>query len=392
MQCSICQTNPSKYTCPACEVKTCSLNCIRQHKKDANCTGTVDQTKFLAKKTLSSDDAHINRDYNFLLQVGRKIHVGKDDVKSNARNVFKRQFRNGSNNNNNGSNNKRQKPQTPSVDPRTFLVNKVFPNEPTTAVKRHNTLVVQLPPGMSRAASNKSGYDKKMGSFIWTIEWVYIDNSGEETTRFLSYRLKEGLLLREAVPLNILNKATSTSENGDKSVDIDRNELRFYLDNVLDKGKRKTSKSILKLRADVSISEALTDMVVLEFPTIYVTRNEETWKEFVSENQLEQDHSEDDSSSESESETDSSSDESSSEESESEDEGPEVESTKESDFVPQVVIDTNIINKEDSSKEVNGESAQVDVDGLEKETIVSVNEIEETSEMQNNEKVDEVEI
>lgn len=87
-----------------------------------------------------------------------------------------------------------------------------FSQEPTTVIKRNNTMIIQLPPGMSRATSNKTGYDKKAGSFIWTVEWVVIDDAGNEKDRFISYRLKEHLLLRDAVPMNILSNAVSVNE------------------------------------------------------------------------------------------------------------------------------------------------------------------------------------
>lgn len=376
MSCSVCNLNPIKYTCPACGVKTCSFPCVQKHKQDSKCTGTVDQTKFLGKKELSSTDSHINRDYNFLMNLGRNINLGKDDIKSNAKNVFKRQFHQRNNNASQNNSNKRFK--TEDIDPRKYLVNKVFPNSPPSIIRRNNTLVVQLPAGMSRATSNKTGYDKRLGTFIWTIEWVFIDLNGEEVTRFLSYRMKEGTVLRDAFPMNILNKslakgkeneneshaqneaevekdtnkenvqlpvqvvekegeAAASSEQNDKSKtekDTDKSELCFYLENILDKSKKR---SIIKLSPELPISEVLTDKVVLEFPTIYVTRNENTWKEYISEQfgEVSSEESSSDSSSSEEDSSDESSDDSSdyssgeeSSENESDDGPPESSSSK----------------------------------------------------------------
>lgn len=321
--CSICNLNPVKYTCPACGTKTCSFPCVKKHKEEKNCSGAVDLTKFLPRSELASSDVQVNRDYNFLMKVGRHITLGKDDIKANAKNVFKRQFHN----NNNNNPNKRVKPNE-VVDPRKYLVDKCFPNSPPTMTRRNNTLVIQLPLGMSRALSNKTGFDKKIGSYIWTVEWVFIDVTGEEITRFLSYRLKETVMLRDSVPLNIINKSLS-EKSPEKGETIEKGELFFYLENILDK--RKTQgKSIIKLSPDVLVSEALTDKVVLEYPTIYVTRNEDTWKSYITE-QLDDDSdsseaesSEDDSSSE----VSSSSDDDSSEDESDDDEAPEVSSSK----------------------------------------------------------------
>lgn len=31
--CEICSENPHKYKCPACQIKTCSIKCINEHKE-----------------------------------------------------------------------------------------------------------------------------------------------------------------------------------------------------------------------------------------------------------------------------------------------------------------------------------------------------------------------
>lgn len=273
--CSICHLNEHKYTCPACGVKTCSIDCVKRHKRQTECSGLVDQSKFIPKKVLSQDESHINRDYNFLLNVGRQIHVGKGDIKSSAKNVFKRQFSGGNQNKNKRFKNNNVDAQD-AMDTRIECVKKVFLQEPTTVVKRNNTMIIQLPTGMSRATSNKTGYDKKAGSFIWTVEWVVIDETGNEKDRFISYRLKEHLLLKDAVPMNILNNTVSINEGEDSAKQIDKDQLNFYLANVV--GYEKTKETILRLNGTDLISDALTNMIVLEYPTIYITFNSGTWK------------------------------------------------------------------------------------------------------------------
>ena len=252
----MCQLEASKYTCPVCEVRSCSLACVKAHKERSGCSGVLDGTRFIAKSSITGND--VNRDYNFLLNVGRQLTVGKEDVKQSARGIFKRNFRA-----NGGQNAKRQR-QSNVVDPRLFLVNKAYPQEPTTVIKGKNTLAIQVPVGMGRAAMNKTGYDKKIGSFVWTVEWVFIDIEGSEKSRFVSFRLKESLALKDAIPTNVLEKL-------EEAVTIDKDELKFYLDNVVDRKRRAKKKpSLIPVSGESSISEALRDMVVFEFPTIYV--------------------------------------------------------------------------------------------------------------------------
>lgn len=272
--CSICQLNEHKYTCPACGAKTCSINCVRRHKRQTECTGLVDQARFIPKKELALDETNVNRDYNFLMTVGRQINVGKGDIKTTAKNIFKRQNVGG-----NPNRNKRFKPTVDEEDPRMECVNKVFSQNPNTMIKRNNTMVIQLPAGMSRAASNKTGYDKKAGTFIWTVEWVLLGEEGDEKARFLSFRLKEHLLLRDAVPMNILHNAVSQSDKEEHKNPIDKEQLHFYLDNVVKTAG--TKNSILELDGTKLISDALANKIILEYPTIYITFNRSTWKDFI---------------------------------------------------------------------------------------------------------------
>lgn len=37
--CEECKSKPSKYKCPACSLRSCSLNCVNAHKRHSGCTG-----------------------------------------------------------------------------------------------------------------------------------------------------------------------------------------------------------------------------------------------------------------------------------------------------------------------------------------------------------------
>lgn len=252
--CSICLENGFKYTCPACGAKTCSVECVKRHKLRSECTGIVDPTKFVPNKDLTANQSLVNRDYNYLLNFERTLELSKVDIKTSAKNVFKRGF-------GQGQGQKRQKVEA-TRDPRAEQVKQVFPNEPQTSIKRQNTLVVHLPPGMSRAMQNKSGYDKKASAFTWTIEWVPVDSDGNALKSFISFRLKESLPLVEAVPLTVLENALGGA--------VDKANLLFYLDNCISgNGKRQ----VLPLDGQAPVASALANKVVLEFPKIYVGAN-----------------------------------------------------------------------------------------------------------------------
>ncbi|EMG47186.1 BCD1 Box C/D snoRNA protein 1 [Candida maltosa Xu316] len=310
--CIICHENKVKYTCPACEIKTCSLPCYKSHQQERECSGKVDSNRYLNRSELASDSIHLNRDYNFLTTVDRRIQVGKEDITSSAKNVFKRSKFNHHHRGQN--NNKRHKSDKSTGDKRIETVNKVYLNDPATMVKRENTLVVQLPVGMSRSNTNKTGFDKKMNAFVWTIEWVVLDNQGKEISKFLSYRLKETLVLQDAVPMNILRSKISAT--------VEKDGLSFYLHNVIFKNK------LIKLDNSDTISLALKDKIVLEYPTIYVATETESLTDRIVEGvEAYGIEEEDESSSDEESDSDSESDSSSEDESDS-DSAPEEESSK----------------------------------------------------------------
>lgn len=45
--CEICQSAPSKYTCPGCDVKTCSVTCVKEHKTRLGCSGERNRLAFV---------------------------------------------------------------------------------------------------------------------------------------------------------------------------------------------------------------------------------------------------------------------------------------------------------------------------------------------------------
>lgn len=327
--CSICHINPIKYTCPACLTKTCSLQCVKRHKKQTECTGKPNITKYIPKNELSSTNVHLNRDYNFLLNVDRTIQLAKDDIKTNAKNLFKRPYHQQRPNTTQKRFKKASDNATQQEDKRIASIHGVFPNDPPTVIKRHNTLIIQLPPGMHRSSSNKTGYDKKLGMFVWTIEWIHLDLDRKEVAKFVSYRLKEALSLRDAVCMSNLLKGVE-----------DKTSLRFYLLNVINN----PNGSVIELDPESNISDSLKDKILLEYATIYVTTDEKVLADRVVSEKLayglevEVESTSDSDSTGSDSSSDESSSDSSSSDEEEEDESDSDSGPEEASLKPPGVI------------------------------------------------------
>lgn len=47
--CQVCREQPSKYTCPRCSMRTCSVGCVKQHKQDNDCSGERSKTHFVSR-------------------------------------------------------------------------------------------------------------------------------------------------------------------------------------------------------------------------------------------------------------------------------------------------------------------------------------------------------
>lgn len=251
--CSVCLEQLAKYTCPACGSRTCSAECVKRHKLRTECTGLVDPAKFVEFGKLKQQPSLVQRDYNYLMGVTREITVRNEELKLRHRGL-KRPF------NGNGHPGKRLRANT--LDKRTALVQRRFP-QAQLLIKRQNTMVVKLPPTFHRAVVNRTSYDKNAAAFVWTVEWVPIDDKGVELQRFTSYRIQEGLTLKEALPDKV-------SEFG---------EAHFYLDNCISMNLK--TKSLIALDATKPLCEVLKDKIVLEFPKIYVAASAETLQPFV---------------------------------------------------------------------------------------------------------------
>src|SRR3989338_1241390 len=65
-KCEECQNEVSKYVCPACKQKTCSVECVKKHKERTGCDGERQSQSLVYLPVRDYDDATILEDLNFL--------------------------------------------------------------------------------------------------------------------------------------------------------------------------------------------------------------------------------------------------------------------------------------------------------------------------------------
>ncbi|KAK8821336.1 hypothetical protein WA538_005962 [Blastocystis sp. DL] len=145
----MCHQHPSKYTCPGCNKRTCSLACVRDHKRIDHCTGVRDRTKFVPISEYN--DAVLHDDYFFLTDVARKV-----DSTVKSINDFPAW-------------------STPHMvedakEAKNHRVSSYLSALIKQAADRHVQLIT-LPLGMSRQVENKSRYIFGKGLIMWYAKW-----------------------------------------------------------------------------------------------------------------------------------------------------------------------------------------------------------------------------
>ncbi|KAF2003282.1 hypothetical protein P154DRAFT_520237 [Amniculicola lignicola CBS 123094] len=141
--CSICNTTTSKYRCPGCDARTCSLPCYKRHQQWAQCTGKRDPTKFIKKSQLATP-AGIDHDFNFLASIERGVERADREVQERGLGA---------------SDDVRAGPRKGEVGDR--------------QLQAAGVTVIRAPKGLTRQKQNKTHRSSKKGNIVWTVEWIH---------------------------------------------------------------------------------------------------------------------------------------------------------------------------------------------------------------------------
>ena len=77
--CEICKKEQYKYNCPKCQIKTCSVLCVKTHKKKYGCDGEKDKFKLVSKQADYNEQV-FHRDVNFLNTAINDINTSNKKV------------------------------------------------------------------------------------------------------------------------------------------------------------------------------------------------------------------------------------------------------------------------------------------------------------------------
>lgn len=171
MRCAVCGAESSKYTCPYCTATTCSLPCFQQHKSSAKCAaarasherraaigapssllqrGARDPSRFIAMRDY--DHNQMMQDYQFLSQVGRVVSSTGRDL-SDAR-MLPDAGKPGA-----------HARRVPAAQHRREQLGK--------QIMFRKLPIMLLPDGMSKRQQNKTYWDTKKKSVLYTVQCTF---------------------------------------------------------------------------------------------------------------------------------------------------------------------------------------------------------------------------
>eukprot|EP01017_Pseudomicrothorax_dubius_P020865 TRINITY_DN22649_c0_g1_i1.p1 TRINITY_DN22649_c0_g1~~TRINITY_DN22649_c0_g1_i1.p1 ORF type:complete len:336 (-),score=45.28 TRINITY_DN22649_c0_g1_i1:33-1040(-) len=165
--CEICQTNPFKYKCPNCKMKSCSMPCEQQHRTLKNCDGRRHAEKFIPVREF--DDSNFRRDIGMLSDMIERTENAKKWLSSLR---FSKD------------------------ELRSRLLR-------TESKNLHNITLKVAPQVFSRHINNLSFYHTRSKTFFWTIELLFtvdcFNDPAKNAIGVLTKPISDGLTLMEAL-------------------------------------------------------------------------------------------------------------------------------------------------------------------------------------------------
>ena len=287
VKCEVCHESLCKYRCPACNKRTCSLECSKKHKVEDNCTGKAyDPSVYLSNDTLKQQDDEkrennitVQRDYNFLRGLKREVELKKRDGFTRNKRAL--------------------------IVPNTKVgqsVKRPRNGEECQRLIRRGVNCLLLPKGMSRSAMNRSKWDNSLDLFVWSVEWLVfpMSTTGGEVFKHVSHRVRETDTLVDGMSATIYEKvcqmyglqeefesltearkaigspAAFTKEYRQKRADLlVKSGVKFYMKWFpYNTAQMRDSRELIELHPTVKcIGEELRGRTVIEFPTIFVAKS-----------------------------------------------------------------------------------------------------------------------
>jgi len=238
MQCWTC-SNSSKYKCPKCCTKSCSLKCVNKHKDETGCDGLRDKVKFLSLTKFT--DMDIVNDFRLMEEVNKQVDKCKRDK-------LKRSTRQG---------------DEMMIAPR---LQKHLQRLQTQARNRGCRVSI-LPPHFARRKNNTSTFDWKEKVIKWHVELKFININQTITLSAVSERIKLWRLISDYVEVR-------GTDDPDDPFQLYRSVsyggLCLYLKAEGQPNRGEGGRRFYPLDIRRSLKYALKDTSIVEHPIIHV--------------------------------------------------------------------------------------------------------------------------
>lgn len=231
MKCEICNDVDYKYTCPGCNLKTCSVKCCKEHKILKNCNGVRDKTKYI--KLTEFSEKELLSDYTFLEEQSRLIDSTKRDTLL-------------------ANNKRREGDVTPSMD---YLRKLAF--------QKYSIYLKFMPKNSTKRLNNKTRFDKLNKTISWYLEFD-INNSGN----IISF---DELVDPELTLNDVLNKFYNKNEL--KLIQIDESFKNYNNNNNFNllfeiRDFKLKEKYFIKFDLNKSLNDNLNKKHLIEYPIL----------------------------------------------------------------------------------------------------------------------------
>ncbi|XP_063906184.1 box C/D snoRNA protein 1-like [Zophobas morio] len=224
-KCEVCANRDSKYCCPRCEIKTCSLKCNKIHKLEVECSGVRDRTKFIPVNKFTNLD--LSSDYRLLEEISRVVDVSKK-ARCNLRFGLSRRF---------------------------LLLQQ-------QALQRKISLKF-LPRTFARHKNNSSMFNTGTKIIEWHVDWVFVNSE--------NFKVSEERVPENGRISSILSKYLAKQESEEM-----QEKLQYYQAadlpgiRILLKAEQKSGKKFYEIDPTYTLKDCLRNKIIIEYPTIHL--------------------------------------------------------------------------------------------------------------------------
>ncbi|XP_013166966.1 PREDICTED: box C/D snoRNA protein 1 [Papilio xuthus] len=232
--CEVCDAREAIYTCPKCEVKTCCISCVRIHKKELECDGIRDRTKFIRMKDFTDTD--LLSDYRLLEECARFVYAVRRDEKKKFTRIDK------------------------DLPIHLFKLK--------MAARNRGIALQFLAQNFTRHSVNTTRYNYKTNIISWRVEWIF-PNVDTKPLKFVDEKCPEQSKLSGLMD-KYLNPNAPPFE-GSKSLAFYKSAGFSGIKILLKAEKiRGSARKFFELDATETLGENLSGKCIVEFPIIFI--------------------------------------------------------------------------------------------------------------------------